>query len=178
VINLLQSLCQISSGFQKDWSSTFLFPKKNLTLQRERKRKLESYANINHTAQWFERWDSKMAWDDPVVWILIVGAVILLFGSNKIPQIARSLGAARKEFDVARKGLSTAINSEINAVSAPPGMSPTTPPTDQNVSPITDQGASPLEDDPLLVAARNEGIDTRGKTRSEIAAELASKVKD
>ncbi|MFI5421506.1 MAG: twin-arginine translocase TatA/TatE family subunit [Nitrososphaerales archaeon] len=119
-----------------------------------------------------------MAWDDPVVWILIVGAVILLFGSNKIPQIARSLGAARKEFDVARKGLSTAINSEINAATSPPGMAPSTPTADQNVTPISDQGASPVEDDPLLVAARNEGIDTRGKTRSEIAAELASKVKD
>lgn len=120
-----------------------------------------------------------MAWDDPVVWILIVGAVILLFGSNKIPQIARSLGAARKEFDNARKGLSTAINSEINAATTPPGMSsPQVQATDENVSPAPDPGTNPVEDDPLLVAARNEGIDTRGKTRSEIAAELASKVKD
>ena len=119
-----------------------------------------------------------MAWDDPVVWILIVGAVILLFGSNKIPQIARSLGAARKEFDNARKGLSTAINSEINAASSPPGTSQSISPPDQNLNPVPDQGTGPVEDDPLLVAARNEGIDTRGKTRSEIAAELASKVKD
>jgi TatA/E family protein of Tat protein translocase len=120
-----------------------------------------------------------MAWDDPVVWILIVGAVILLFGSNKIPQIARSLGAARKEFDNARKGLTTAINSEINAANAsasvPPGMH--TP--DQNVpQSVPEPPSVAVEDDPLLVAARNEGIDTRGKTRSEIAAELASKVKD
>ncbi len=119
-----------------------------------------------------------MAWDDPVVWVLIIGAVILLFGSNKIPQIARSLGAARKEFDNARKGLSTAINSEINAASTPPGLSQSIPAADQNATPVADQGATSVEDDPLLVAARNEGIDTRGKTRSEIAAELASKVKD
>ena len=118
-----------------------------------------------------------MAWDDPVVWILVVGAVILLFGSNKIPQIARSLGAARKEFDNARKGLSTAINSEINAASSPPGMSQSIP-TQDHLNPVPDQGTTPVEDDPLLVAARNEGIDTRGKTRSQIAAELASKVKD
>ena len=119
-----------------------------------------------------------MAWDDPVVWILIVGAVILLFGSNKIPQIARSLGAARKEFDNARKGLTTAINSEINAAnssaSVPPGMRT----ADQSVVQNVPEQTAPVEDDPLLVAARNEGIDTRGKTRSEIAAELASKVKD
>jgi TatA/E family protein of Tat protein translocase len=118
-----------------------------------------------------------MAWDDPVVWILIVGAVILLFGSNKIPQIARSLGAARKEFDNARKGLTTAINTEINAANSqniPPGMHS----SDQNVPQTVSEPSPPVEDDPLLVAARNEGIDTRGKTRSEIAAELASKVKD
>ena len=46
----------------------------------------------------------------------LVGAVILLFGSNKIPELARSLGAARREFDSAKKGLVGAINSEINNV--------------------------------------------------------------
>jgi hypothetical protein len=50
--------------------------------------------------------------------------------------------------------------------------------TDQNIPQNAPAQAAPVEDDPLLVAARNEGIDTRGKTRSEIAAELASKVKD
>ncbi|MDA4111320.1 MAG: twin-arginine translocase TatA/TatE family subunit [Thaumarchaeota archaeon] len=117
-----------------------------------------------------------MAWDDPVVWILIVGAIVLLFGSNKIPQLARSLGAARKEFDNARKGLTTAINSEINSATPNPTFSSTVP---QPASPqIIASEKNPVEDDPLMIAARNEGIDTRGKTRSEIAAELASKVKD
>ena len=54
---------------------------------------------------------------------------------------------------------------------------PTTPPgmrtPDQNVTANIQEPAAPVEDDPLLVAARNEGIDTRGKTRSEIAAELS-----
>jgi len=108
-----------------------------------------------------------MAWDDPVVWILIVGLGILLFGSNKIPELARSLGKARREFDAASKGLSDTISSELNAVQAPlrpPGV------------PVTNEVLS--ENDPLVVAARNEGIDTRGKTRSQIASELASKVRD
>jgi TatA/E family protein of Tat protein translocase len=62
-----------------------------------------------------------MAWDDPVVWILIIGLGILLFGSNKIPELARSLGAARREFDAASKGLADTINSEIkSAPQAPP----------------------------------------------------------
>jgi len=117
-----------------------------------------------------------LAWDDPVVWILLVGAVILLFGSNKIPELARSLGAARKEFDSAKRGLVGAINSEINNAQGenkfPPGMNQSVVTKASTINP------SLSDDDPLLIAARNEGIDTRGKLRSEIASELASKVKD
>lgn len=46
-----------------------------------------------------------MALDDPVVVILIVVAVIFLFGGAKIPQFARSLGQARREFTRAFNGL-------------------------------------------------------------------------
>ena len=114
-----------------------------------------------------------MAWDDPVVWILLVGAVILLFGSNKIPELARSLGAARKEFDSAKKGLVSAINSEMNNVQGENTFS-----ADANHPEVARTSVPNPDDDPLLIAARNEGIDTRGKSRSEIASELASKVKD
>jgi TatA/E family protein of Tat protein translocase len=128
--------------------------------------------------------EDHMAWDDPVVWVLIIAAVIFLFGSNKIPEIARSLGAAKKEFDQARQGFMGAINSELNPVTSPASRSsvvtrPATPPglakpAAQN---FTNQ-APQVTDDPLLVAARNEGIDTRGKTKTEIATELATKLKD
>jgi len=118
-----------------------------------------------------------MAWDDPVVWILIVGLGILLFGSNKIPELARSLGAARREFDAASKGLVDTINSEINS---------STQVSSRIQRPVPQQVAVPApavnetlsDNDPLVVAARNEGIDTRGKSRSQIASELASKVHD
>ena len=116
-----------------------------------------------------------MAWDDPVVWILIVGLGILLFGSNKIPELARALGKARREFDSASRGLADTINSEINAAQVPPGMNRAI------AQPVASSVAMPTqleENDPLLIAARNEGIDTRGKTRSQIASELASKVQD
>jgi TatA/E family protein of Tat protein translocase len=145
-----------------------------------------------------------MAWDDPVVWILIVGLGILLFGSNKIPEIARSLGAARREFDAASKGLMDTINSEINPAQQSPArvqrplnqqanISRPSPrvqrPVNQPAAPVSESGTAatapaPASDqlvtdnDPLLTAARSEGIDTRGKTRSQIASELAGKVKD
>jgi len=118
-----------------------------------------------------------MAWDDPVVWILIVGLGILLFGSNKIPELARALGRARREFDAASKGLAETINSEINSPQTSARMQrPLAQPIASQSPAGYDQQAS--ENDPLLVAARNEGIDTRGKSRSQIASELASKVHD
>jgi sec-independent protein translocase protein TatA len=118
-----------------------------------------------------------MAWDDPVVWVLIIGLGILVFGSNKIPELARSLGRARREFDQASKGLADTINSEINNVQNPIRMKGS---TDQVMQPSPQPAANDIipESDPLLIAARNEGIDTRGKSRSQIASELASKVKD
>jgi sec-independent protein translocase protein TatA len=39
-----------------------------------------------------------MALDDPIVIILILAVAVLLFGANRIPKLARSIGQARKEF--------------------------------------------------------------------------------
>lgn len=119
-----------------------------------------------------------MAWDDPMVWILIVGLGILLFGSNKIPELARSLGNARREFDAASKGLADTINSELNPIKTPVrAQRAINRPASTQQQVTAPESASP-ENDPLLVAARNEGIDTRGKSRTQIASELAEKVKD
>lgn len=103
-----------------------------------------------------------MAFDDPVVWILIVAVIVFLFGANKIPQIARGLGQARKEFEEASKGI-TNPQSSANPTSPAPASNSTT-------------GAQTGED-PLISAAKKEGIETQGKTREEIASELAWKLK-
>lgn len=34
----------------------------------------------------------------PTEWLIILGIVLLLFGSRKLPELARSLGKASKEF--------------------------------------------------------------------------------
>ena len=114
-----------------------------------------------------------MALDDPMVWILIVGLGVLLFGSNKIPELARSLGKARREFDAASRGLADTINSELNMETQPPQRVPRAVPQRVPVPAPTE-----TESDPLLAAAQKEGIDVKGKTRSQIASELASKVQD
>jgi sec-independent protein translocase protein TatA len=92
-----------------------------------------------------------MAWDDPLVWVLIVAIVIFLFGSSRIPALAKGLGRAKYEFDMARKGIFSdgGEKTEVAAV-------------DNN--------------EPLLEAARKEGIDVSGKTKQQIASELSAKL--
>ncbi len=94
-----------------------------------------------------------MAWDDPVVWILIIAAVVFLFGASRIPQFARSLGQARKEFEKGSRG--------------EPAGNPTA---------TVSVSGSPAADDPLVAAAQKEGIDTQGKTKEQIASELSWKL--
>jgi sec-independent protein translocase protein TatA len=107
-----------------------------------------------------------MAWDDPVVWVLIAAIVIFLFGASKIPQFARSIGSARREFEQAWKG----TGQPPSAVQAQPTPAQTTP------TPAATAQAFGA-DDPIVVAARNEGIVTEGKTRQQIASDLAWKLK-
>lgn len=75
--------------------------------------------------------------------LLAVGilVVVLIWGPQKIPDLARSLGTARREFDEASRGLSR-----------PP------------VAGRLDTPAS----DPLVEVAQKLGINTQGKTRQEV----------
>ena len=40
--------------------------------------------------------------------IILLAVVLLLFGSSKVPQLARSLGSAKREFETAHKEGDTA----------------------------------------------------------------------
>jgi len=44
--------------------------------------------------------------------LLVIGIVALLFGSSKIPQLARSLGQAKKEFQHGLDGAESAVAAE------------------------------------------------------------------
>jgi sec-independent protein translocase protein TatA len=84
-------------------------------------------------------------------WLIVVGIllVVFLWGPQKLPELARSIGLAKKEFDKAAKEVSTPTS---------PGTSTAQPATD-----------------PLIVAARSLGITTEGKTKEQIAKEIADK---
>jgi len=83
-------------------------------------------------------------------WLIVLGIllVVFLWGPQKLPELARSIGLAKKEFEEAAKEVS---------------------------NPSTSTTAAQPATDPLIVAAKNLGIATEGKTKEEIAREIADK---
>ena len=87
-------------------------------------------------------------------WLIVVGIllVVFLWGPQKLPELARSIGLAKKEFEKAAKEVSTSSSTvATGTASAPPST------------------------DALIVAAKSLGITTEGKTKEEIAKEIADK---
>lgn len=63
--------------------------------------------------------------DTPII-IIIVGLGVLLFGADKIPKLARSMGEAKKEFEAGHRNASPPPDQP-----APPAPSPPPAPTSQ-----------------------------------------------
>jgi sec-independent protein translocase protein TatA len=124
-----------------------------------------------------------MALTDPLQWIVIAvaAAVFLIWGPKKIPELARSLGLARKEVQGVSQTVQDARtklqNPEalLDSLTAEPRQSihPTQQP--QSPSPIASTAEKP-GDGALLDTARRLGISTAGKTRDQISQEMLAKV--
>lgn len=101
-----------------------------------------------------------MALTDPLQWVVIaiVAIVFLMYGPKKIPELARSIGLARKEFNDASKNPLSADTTTTTAATAPAVAA-----------------ATPSTGDALLDTAKKLGISTEGKTRDEISSEIVSK---
>jgi len=99
-----------------------------------------------------------MALTDPLQWVVIaiVAIVFLMYGPKKIPELARSIGLARKEFNDASKNPLSSDTSETPA-------------------PAATAAPAPQTGDALLDTAKKLGISTEGKTRDEISSEIVSK---
>ncbi|MDA4124178.1 MAG: twin-arginine translocase TatA/TatE family subunit [Thaumarchaeota archaeon] len=92
-----------------------------------------------------------MAFGDPlqIIVIGIIVVVIFLWGPQKIPDLARAMGRAKKEFDDASKEGSTPTHT----------------------------GQDMTADQALLEAASRLGIFTEGKTRAQISQEIVERAR-
>ena len=122
--------------------------------------------------------------------IAIIIVVFFLWGPQKIPELARVIGQARKEFDNATREfqkVSTGLQNGTSSLFAPTPAAKTTPPAPQVRSALPQSstaGASkptqapitvPKTGDELLIeAARRLGIHTQGKTREQIQEDIIS----
>jgi len=59
------------------------------------------------------------AWLGGTEWVILILAVLLLFGSKRIPDLARSLGQSIKEF---KKGAREVTDEIQNAANEPPAQ--------------------------------------------------------
>ncbi len=97
---------------------------------------------------------------DPIEWIVIgiIVVVIFMWGPSKIPELARSIGLARKEFDQAKQQIGNPTQALLQAAAQP-----------------TAQTAQTNSDDLLIETARKMGVVTEGKTREQITNEMVLK---
>ena len=91
-------------------------------------------------------------------WIVILAilAVIMIWGPDKIPKLARALGQARKEFEKAQKEFTNPAPEPEPASTAEPKTA---------------------SDDYLIQTAKSLGIETAGKTREQISKEILEKAR-
>jgi len=89
---------------------------------------------------------------DPIELVIIgiIVVVIVVMGPKRIPELARALGSAKKEFNA--------------GAASTPGSTTTATVADGQMG-----------GDDLMVAARKLGISTEGKTREQISAEIVRK---
>jgi len=108
--------------------------------------------------------------EDPMQWIVIgvVVVALLMWGPNKIPELAASIGKARREFDKAKKELENPMDALL--------QSATQPTTAQTPNPQVPNAQPQLSgDETLLKTAREMGIATEGKTKEQISQEIVLK---
>ncbi len=86
--------------------------------------------------------------------VLVVALVLFLWGPEKLPKLARAVGQAKREFEKA----SREVQEELTRPSAGTQSQPT--------------GSTDI-----IQIARSLGIETEGKTREQIAEEIAARLK-
>ncbi|HLW37673.1 MAG TPA: twin-arginine translocase TatA/TatE family subunit [Candidatus Eremiobacteraceae bacterium] len=60
--------------------------------------------------------------------LIVVGLVVILFGAERIPKLARSMGEAKKEFEAAQRPTMPAPPAQSEAPPPPQATTPPAPP--------------------------------------------------
>jgi sec-independent protein translocase protein TatA len=84
---------------------------------------------------------------------LVIAAILMilfLWGPSKLPEMAKSIGQAKREFEKAAKDFTTVANTPTRTTES-------------------------VTQDPIIVAAKSLGIATEGKTKEELATEIVTK---
>jgi sec-independent protein translocase protein TatA len=89
----------------------------------------------------------------------VLGIIILFFGPDKIPQLARSLGKATKEYQQAIKGISNPGKAVIEDFKGETNNS-------------EEKQSHKSEEEQILDNAQKLGIKTEGKTSDQIIDEI------
>ncbi|MCX8205215.1 MAG: twin-arginine translocase TatA/TatE family subunit [Candidatus Nezhaarchaeota archaeon] len=79
-------------------------------------------------------------------WLIILFIILILFGAKKLPELARGLGEAVKEFRRASQGE------------------------------VDEKRLSSMSEDKVIKLARELGINTEGKSREEIIKQIVEEV--
>jgi len=74
------------------------------------------------------------AWLGGMEWVIVVLAILLLFGSKRIPDLARSLGASIREFKKGAREVTDEIQNAGEEKPAPPTKPAASNPPAQTVS--------------------------------------------
>ena len=88
--------------------------------------------------------------------LLIFGVILILFGPKKLPELARALGKAKREYEEALTEPKPKKSAEEES---------------------TEVKKEKSEEETLLETAKKLGIETEGKTMEEIADEIMKRVK-
>tara|TARA_B100001245_G_C22693203_1_gene338155 strand:+ start:77 stop:466 length:390 start_codon:yes stop_codon:yes gene_type:complete len=110
-------------------------------------------------------------------WIFIVlVVVILLFGSNRVPEVARSIGKALGEFHKGKAELEREIKAandlaENEVKSASDIVNPSST-SSASTSPIKVDSPVKTEEDKIKKIAQDLGLNSEGKSEDEIKKEI------
>ena len=88
-----------------------------------------------------------------IEWIVLLVAIFIIFafGGKKIPELARSLGRAKGEFEKGKRELEKELREE-------------------------EYQSKSKDETQIVKAAKNLGIETEGKTENDLKKEIAQKM--